>query len=280
MKKLALAIALLLAVRAMCADDGPGPNGDERAPDLRVATFNIENYPKSQRQIVGAFDILRELQPAAVGVQEITRPAMFARDARVALGPTWAFAHCRDCQVQRVGVLFDSARLRLLSTTTHRDTEAYAKAKPAFEARLQDQTDGRIVRILVVHLKAGGDHAETRKRQLRGLRRVVDRVRRHGEPVILLGDFNATGDADRLQLARLADATGLQWVTRSLSCTSYWARDDGCLGTALDHIFSTNPLLSVAARGPCESVGCRPGASCPRFHGDVSDHCPVTAELP
>jgi hypothetical protein len=61
------------------------------------------------------------------------------------------------------------------------------------------------------------------------------------------------------------------------SYSDYWNRSDGCRGTALDHMFLSSNYRAVAARGPCETIGCDPGDRCPAFHREVSDHCPVAA---
>jgi endonuclease/exonuclease/phosphatase family metal-dependent hydrolase len=179
---------------------------------------------------------------------------------------------------QRVGVLFDSGALELLSTRTHRVTEVYDGAKPAFETRLRPGS-GDVLRLLVVHLKAGGDGVELRRRQLGALRPVVADAMRSGDRVVLLGDFNATSEDDRRQIEALSGALELSWASKGLRCTSYWARDDGCRGSALDHVLLSGAARRAAARGPCETEGCEPGAACPIFHRDVSDHCPVVADL-
>ena len=57
----------------------------------RVGTFNIENYPKSDRQEAGAFDAIRSLDAVAIGVQEITDTAAFEASARRRLGEPWRF---------------------------------------------------------------------------------------------------------------------------------------------------------------------------------------------
>ncbi len=259
----------------------------EPRPSLRVATFNIENYPKSPRQEAGAFEAIRQVGVAALGVQEIVEPAAFADAARRRLGERWRFVHAEGGPKQRVGVLFDGGELELLSTHTHRETEAvYPGAKPTFEARLRPAgaslfgpSAGEVLRLLVVHLKAQGDGAELRRAQYQALRPVFAAAMASGERVVLLGDFNATNDSDRDELGALARATGAAWASRDLPCTSYWARADGCRGSALDHVLTWSPPRRIAARGPCESEGCSPGARCPIFREEVSDHCPVVVDL-
>ncbi|HEU4538569.1 MAG TPA: endonuclease/exonuclease/phosphatase family protein, partial [Polyangiaceae bacterium] len=260
----------------------------EPRPGLRVATFNIENYPKSPRQEAGAFEAIRGLEVAALGVQEIVEPAAFAAAAKRRLGDEWRFVFAEGGPKQRVGVLFDGGALELLSTHTYRETErVYPGAKPTFEARLAPKAGGslfgpgagEVLRLLVVHLKAQGDGVERRRAQLQALRPVFAAAVGSGERVVLLGDFNATEPSDRDELGALADATGASWASRDLRCTSYWARADGCLGSALDHVIASAKPRRVAARGPCETEGCSPGASCPIFREEVSDHCPVVVDL-
>lgn len=255
-------------------------------PTLRVATFNIENYPKSPRQEAGAFEAIKAIEVAALGVQEIVEPEAFADGAKRRLGPGWRFVHAEGGPKQRVGVLFDGEALELLSTKTHRETEAiYPGAKPTFEARLRPKAAaslfgaGEVLRLLVVHLKAQGDGADRRKAQLKALRPVFAEAMGSGERVVLLGDFNATGDSDRDELSALAGATGAVWASKDLPCTSYWARPDGCRGSALDHVFASARPKKIMARGPCESEGCAPGSHCPIFREEVSDHCPVVVDL-
>src|SRR5688572_27366138 len=121
---LALAIALLILDRA-CTED------------IRIATFNIENYPKSPAQPPGAFAMIAELDLDIVAVQEITDPVHFASSARERLGKSWRFLHPRRGPEQRIGILYDRDRFDLLSVRELRETIVYSGAKPALEARLR-----------------------------------------------------------------------------------------------------------------------------------------------
>ena len=264
---LLLAAAAAIVVRCSCGDD-----------PLRVATFNIENYPRSEQQVDGAFSLLDELEVQAVAAQEITKPDVFERDAQQRLGASWRFVHSGSGR-QRVGVLYDSAVFELLGSRVHRQTVTYKDAKPVLEARLRPRRGGETLRFFSLHLKAGGEHAATRATQLRALTPVVAEAARSGERVIVAGDYNATGPDDRTGIARFAAKTGLHWATEDLECTAYWARRDECRGSALDHVVTSVATAEATARGPCETEGCQPGNSCPAFHAQVSDHCPVTLDL-
>ena len=91
----------------------------------------------------------------------------------------------------------------------------------------------------------------------------------------MLGDYNATGDADRARLAGLADRTHLVWATEPLACSAFWSREEGCYRSRLDHVLMTARPRHVEARGGCATHGCEMEASCPRYYSEVSDHCPV-----
>lgn len=266
---LIVAIALLALGLTYCGQAAP----------VRVATFNIENFPRDAQQIDGAFEAIDALDAPVIAVQEITEPATFARAARDRLGDEWRFVADSGGGLQHVGVLFDAKRYTLSYARTHDETRTYEGGKPTLEVRLRPRGSGRALRVLVVHLKAGGAYAHVRREQLRQLRPIVEAAVASWDEVVVLGDFNATGDEDRETIARFARATGLTWASEGLRCTSYWNRSDGCRGTALDHVLTRREPEDIRARGPCESIGCDPGDRCPAFHREVSDHCPVTTDL-
>lgn len=244
---------------------------------VTVATFNIENFPRSERQVEGAFRAIGELDAPIIGVQEITDPPAFARYAQARLGESWRFVTHRNGPVQHLGVLYDSARYTLSYTRTHTETQIEGRHKPCLEVRLRPEGGGRAIRVFVLHLKAGGDFAAVRREQLRRLEPVLAEAVESWDDLVVLGDFNATGDADREHLAALSRRLGLHWASEPLACTAYWNRRDGCRGSALDHMLTREVSVDIAARGPCERIGCEPGDRCPVFHREVSDHCPVTA---
>ncbi len=247
------------------------------AGDVRVATFNIESFPRDDRQVRGAFAAIGDLDAPVIAVQEITDPPVFERAAREHLGDEWRFVHDGGEQLHHVGVLYDGSRFELAYARTHDETRLEEHGKPTLEVRLRGS--GRALRLFVVHLKAGGDFAHVRREQLRRLAPIVERAVESWDEVIVLGDFNSTGEEDRQTLARFAAATRLMWASEGLPCTSYWNRSDGCRGSALDHVLTRAEPRHIAARGPCEEIGCSPGDRCPAFHREVSDHCPVSADL-
>lgn len=277
-----VALALVLGVRAIACR--------ERVPPLAFATFNIEDFPKDRRQIDGAFDEIARLDVGFVAVQEIVDPALFSAEAANRLGGAWQFAAistapstapttsgvARVHPTHHLGVLFDRRRFSLVEVTMHDETRLGSTHKPTLEVRLRPAGGGEIVRILVVHLKAGGEFADVRAQQHLALAQIIAY---RPERTVVLGDFNATGDADRASLAALARRTNLAWVTRDLGCTAFWSRDDGCFRSRLDHVLMWQARAEVVAAGACATHGCEWEASCPTYVEQVSDHCPVVVRL-
>ena len=248
-----------------------------------VVTFNIENYPKSERQVDGAFEALEAIEPEIVALQEIRKPEEFRFELRSRLGSRWHTAWPNPSPRHHVGLAYDSGLFEFLSSETHRTTEVCpgAACKPTLEVRLRRKGGAEeTLAVFVVHLKAYDDGIDERREQYRALQDILQAARDRGDRIVLAGDFNSTRAEDRELIAKLAATYQLRWPTRRLDCTGYWKPENRCLGTALDHILVDGASPPGAGRGPCRSVGCDPGESCPVFFHQVSDHCPVTVALP
>jgi endonuclease/exonuclease/phosphatase family metal-dependent hydrolase len=239
-----------------------------------IATFNIENFPRSDRQIERAFELIAEMDASIVGVQEIRDPDRFAREARARLGDSWRVVYADGPHAQKVGVLYDASERSLDWAQTHRETLIGRRAKPVLEARFDDG-----LRVFVVHLTSGARNVERRGAQLAAIETPVREAVRAGDRVLVIGDFNASQPEDRESIAGFAARTGLVWSSEHLACTSYWDRRDGCVGTPLDHVLSWR-AIDVEARGACATHGCDRTDRCPEYCAHVSDHCPVHAALP
>ncbi len=251
-----------------------------RGAALRFATFNIENFPKDAGQVDGAFAEIAALGASFIGVQEIGDPDLFSREAARRLGARWQFAHVDSRPIgerrpgHHIGVLYDASRWTFVAMHVHDETRLErGRHKPVLDVRLR--SGETTISVLVVHLKSGGEGHDIRARQLVALARVVKDVQRRGDRTVLLGDFNATGPADRADLARLATQTGLTWASEPLACTAFWDRDDGCPRSQLDHVLTWARPRSIRAAGACATHGCDWEASCPLYAEHVSDHCPV-----
>lgn len=279
----ALPIFLSMALLSRCEPKPEPPPPD--ASELRVGTFNIEHYPRSNAQAANALGLISTLDTPIIALQEITNVDHLLKSAHQHLGPSWHFAYqayrkppAPGKKRHHHGVLYDSNRVTLLSTTLHHETRIPNEGgKPTFEARFKDP-NGDTLRVLVVHLKSRTEGLPLRLKQHQGLRTIVERVRDQDRALVLMGDFNATAPEDRDALAALARDFDLHWNTEALLCSAYWDRSDGCRSSRLDHILSSEKG-QAQAYGACKDVGCEPGATCPIYTREVSDHCPVVLGL-
>jgi endonuclease/exonuclease/phosphatase family metal-dependent hydrolase len=247
------------------------------APDepLRFATFNIEEFPKDAQQIAAAFDEIARADVGFIAVEEIHDGRVFAREAARRLGEQWRFVQAEPGVKFDLGVLYDSRRFWLKSTRVLDDTRVGGNNKPAFEVRLKPIDGGATIRVIVIHFRCCTEGRETRAAQYVALERVLVAAKRSRDRITVMGDFNATEDADRTALAHLAAATGMVWASEPLACTAFWSRDDGCPRSRLDHVLTWDAPTSVVAGGACATEGCDWQASCPLYADEVSDHCPV-----
>lgn len=246
-----------------------------------IATFNIEHFPRDARQIEGAFDEITATGASIIAAQEITDPTVFLAAARRRLAASWDFVHDhrRIENHHHIGALFDRRAWRLVSSEVHDDTRLGPRDLPVLEVRLAPVDGGDLVRLLIVHLRPMTAGRPVRARQHEVLAKLAGAARDSGERVVVLGDFNATEDGDRDDLAELARAAGLTWATRSLACTAFWRRDDGCPRSRLDHVLTSDPPTRAIVTGGCATHGCDRQERCPLFAEHVSDHCPVVVDF-
>src|SRR5262245_39985740 len=105
---------------------------------LRIATFNIEDFPKDRRPVDAAFDEIVATHASIVAVQEITDRWLFSRTARARLGASWRFVSENtspfDLRQHYIGVAYDGDVWQLISTDVHDDTALDRRLKATFEA--------------------------------------------------------------------------------------------------------------------------------------------------
>jgi endonuclease/exonuclease/phosphatase family metal-dependent hydrolase len=276
MRTFAFALLAVALVARPCAE----------TPQPRLATFNIENFPKDTRQVQGAFEVIAGLGVHMVGVQEIGDVTLFRQQARARLGMDWRFVAIdtgpKDLEESdplwsghSLGLLFDGSRYKQLSIRAHDGTRLETRRhKPVLEVRLEPLQGGSVLRVFVLHLKSGSAGREIRRAQLVELEKILKEARGSGERIVVMGDFNATEPADRVDIARVAEQAGLHWATEPLLCTAFWQRERDCPTSSLDHVLTFAPPTQVEARGACLQ-GCDQQDRCPLYRQEISDHCPV-----
>jgi endonuclease/exonuclease/phosphatase family metal-dependent hydrolase len=270
-------VAAALALRGR----GCGCAGAAGPPRVRIATFNIEHFPRDDEQVRRAFDEIEGLGVDLVAVQEITDPDRFERVAERRLGD-WGFVHtgvAPGMPGHRLGLVYDRSRWLTETLRIHPRSDLDRRCQPVLDVELRPASgEGRWLRVLVVHLRPTTEGRALRVREHERLRRLAASVRRPEQDLVILGDFNATEDADRVDLAALARAADLHWASEGLRCTAFWRRDRDCPTSRLDHVLTSAAPGSVRARGVCERQGCETRRTCPSDALVVSDHCPVTVD--
>jgi endonuclease/exonuclease/phosphatase family metal-dependent hydrolase len=186
-------------------------------------TFNIQHGidGTSRYNLQRAIDTIARVQPDIVGLQEVTRnhpsygcddqPALIASGLRGASGQQWDAAYEQEwftpdvsCQKSGRGTGPETEGLVLLT----RRSMSTPASMPLPDSRIGLQVgirDAYGLPVVVTHLTSGGSQSSTRGQQLD---RLLGWARGFGEPLIVMGDFNAGPDAPELQapLAGYRDA--------------------------------------------------------------------------
>jgi len=223
MRRSSCAVAILsgwLFAAAACGGSSPATpsatstTGSGRAPvRLKVMTFNIQHGidGTNRYNLQRAIDTIARAQADIVGLQEVTRnhpyyacddqPAKLAAGLRAATGQAWEVAYEQEwftldvsCQSSGRG---DGRETEGLAFLTRR-----AMSPPSMQvlpdSRIGLQIairDAYSLPIVVTHLSSGAAKLSARTQQID---RLVAWARAFGQPLILMGDFNAGPQAPEL----------------------------------------------------------------------------------
>ncbi|MBN1488996.1 MAG: endonuclease/exonuclease/phosphatase family protein, partial [Phycisphaerae bacterium] len=199
-----IAIAVTAGLVAGCSAIRPG-DPTSKAADLRVMTFNIrfgtandgEDHWKHRREMV--FQVLRDHEPDVLGLQEALRFQI--NEMHEAVPGYGEIAVGRDDGKdagETAAILYRSARLEVDAHGTFwlSDTPEVPGSKHwgntitriCTWARLHDRRTGAHFYVFNAHL----DHRSQPARE-RGAELIAQRInqRPHGDPILLMGDFNA-----------------------------------------------------------------------------------------
>jgi endonuclease/exonuclease/phosphatase family metal-dependent hydrolase len=226
----ATTLAAWLVVASACGGDTPAnpsataTTGSSRpAVQVKVMTFNIQHGidGSSRYNLQRAIDTIARAQPDIVGLQEVTRnhpfyacddqPARLAAGLRAATGQAWNVAYEQEwftpdvsCQNSGRG---DGRETEGLAFLTRRSMSSPSMLQLP-DSRIGLQTAVRDVYglpIVVTHLSSGAAKLSARTQQID---RLIAWARGFGQPLIVMGDFNAGPQAPELQpvLAGFRDA--------------------------------------------------------------------------
>lgn len=300
-----LLVVLLVALWALFGErlrglvglPGDGSAPAKPAARLRIATWNLRNFPDEGQDLPRLRARLQELAADVIAVQEVRDPA-----ALQALMPGWglALSEAGGRGGQRLGFLYDRSAVELVGAPREHAALAMGGAvRPGFSGYLRARDGGPDFHVVVVHLKARAEGFALRRAQWDALGEILKDVARGDDDLVLLGDFNATGPerggpAEELEaLDARFGALGLRRVDNAAGCSVYWhgARRDawhepslldlvwiGGLREAGDAGLEARALLHCA-RHRCAAL--RSTEAHPeRDYVDLSDHCPVIVDVP
>ncbi len=318
------AASLVLRNQMRCAGfPGPGPSVGEMPPappgadHLRIASWNVRNFPLDERpqdrdlgysrrtNICDLQEALAGLDAHILGLQEVNDTRRFPPILRRAypdrkMGIRFSAGGGRHGQ--HLAIAWDVGALELLSEPVDIDATIFeAGMRPAFAAHFRSRRQsGLDFTVIVVHHESGPRNFGDRRKQNRALADWIEaRVQEIDDPdVILLGDFNTTGsprggiDGELQSMDAILGRAGLRRLHNQLGCSSYWEgggdRDGVQKPSLLDHVFlggfgSGEPVVPIqpwlhCARLQCADLISYPGKEDGTFW-DVSDHCPLTFEI-
>ena len=318
------AVFLVPLLRSPCHGfAGPGvtaadlPPGPPKPGNLRIATWNIRNFPGESRPQYPDLGFLRKTNPCdleavlrglrtdVLGVEEIRKPGALRkllREVRPSQRFREVFTRSGGQWGQHVGIAWDQRHLRLVEGPVEVRTVALSdKLRPALAVYLRSTRDhGVDFSVVQVHLRAGPRGYEQRLEQYRRLARWLPSwIARVGDTdVVVQGDFNTTGPrggtlADELAAAdRIFAKAGFRRLANASGCSEYWEgpgpRDGVQQPSLLDQVYVSgfeelDQAVELKAWLHCARYGCRPFVSRPGHEDgtfwDVSDHCPLTYEV-
>ncbi len=264
---------------------------------VTVATFNIRFFPEPSTDVARVAETVAELPASIIAVQEIRDVAAMhrmladasrrsGRDYRLLPGPCGGRG-----EALTTGVIYDARRWTVLEHMGYPGLEpdgacGREHGQPGTLGVFEGKR-GERVGVLSVHLwPFPRRFAERREQWAKVVELVTAARRRHGVPILAMGDYNSTGyrgepPQEKSFIEATVDAAGFTLPTADIPCTEYWRPPDSdgdYLPSTLDHVVTAGGRWEPAAvKGLCERMACQPRPEDeldPDFKV-VSDHCPV-----
>lgn len=301
-RRLVSALLLTIAVFYGWLDPrGATAVGPRPPAAIRIVTWNLRNFPvepddPDDRDPPHDRDRLRRtieaLQPDVLALQEVHDAEAIA----MLLGPDFEVTASEHGgpRGQHLVIAWRTSRIRPTGPPTEHDAIALdGRLRPALSAPFVLRSSERRFTVMAVHLKARPQGASIRREQWDHLASAIDRLLEHDTDLVLLGDFNVTGDTLLGTASEERQALETKLAESNLTpievgaCTSYWhgVRHDRWVEPArLDLAFAAgfadaHPVASAGTH--CRRHRCEPFADAdddPSFAG-LSDHCPVVVDM-
>lgn len=282
----ALVVAYILFGDAFKRSAGIGTGAPPpRAPgSVRVVSWNLRNFPGEDQDRRAIARELGKIDADVVALQEVLDV-----EAIEELLPGYEFVHSesggRGEQYLAIGVRKGET---LLASEEHPELAMGGSVRPALSATAQ--VGPHRFEVVTVHLKATPDGYDLRERQWRELDALARAALEDGDPLLIVGDFNATGARDG---GPAEERTALSLALEPLEpafpiegCSAYWEgerRDVWKEPSLLDFGFASGVDVTATVRGTCGRHRCKPLRSSIEYpnpnYEDLSDHCPVIFDI-
>ncbi|MFK7991112.1 MAG: endonuclease/exonuclease/phosphatase family protein [Sandaracinaceae bacterium] len=290
MRRRCCVVALVMLVGCGPASTPDAGTPDTGAPDatldagrltspLRIATWNIENFPRHRDTISSVASVIQEEELDLVAVQEVVDDLAFGwldeelpdHDVVIADDPR-AF--------QRLALIYRRSRVAVSDVDVLFTGDRSAFPRSPLAARVEVRRGDDVVfdfTVVVVHLKASIDN-ESRLRRVAAIEALDGwmraRVEGVGDPdIVLLGDFNdnLTDEPSQNVFGPLLDAERYTFLTLPLEASG--ARTFLFFDAFLDHVMLTESARQVYGDGTTEILPL--DQSLDDYTTRVSDHLPV-----
>ena len=271
---------------------------------LTFSTFNIRNFDDASHatDVDKLRELLLEVDADLFGLQEIVDVKDFQKLTKRLPGYQFVASHCGGGGKQKLGYLYKTEKLNLLSVeeiaeigNLDSSSAACGSLRPIFKALFQTN-DGQEFYAMNVHLKAGSGTRNYSRRhdQYDILEHYMIEAQKELKNLVVFGDFNTTGyslrDQDYQAFVRMVEGSNIQDLGKDLECTSYWTgpnrRSRYHQGSVLDHILMTESFLGkrveeIALHGHCKKMECKDAtvSELGDIYDRVSDHCPLAATI-
>jgi uncharacterized protein len=290
-----------------------------REGNLRVATFNIRNYPffpapdgvsggglpttySAETDRDALLAVLDTLAFDLLAVEEICDATAFEDlldDLGERTGRTYAFVLSQNQKgnPQHVGIVVDAAKLRIDDVREHEEVNVTGSLRPALSAHVVSTAeDGLDLGVMVLHLASGDSNkrALLRQTQMQAAAQIVSarQLEDADGDYLVMGDLNtADGEPEIAGLdAALATAAATHQPNQS-GCSAYYLKKSSNPLTRpswIDHVFrasldEVDPDVAIESGAHCAVHRCEQFESSDAASGgtfySVSDHCPVYFEV-
>jgi len=246
--------------------------------ELRVATWNVEHFPKSDATEAAVVSVVEQLGLDFVAMQEIESRTPFDRVVAALEGHTGELGRAADT---RVGAILQDDALEVAHVEHVFTDDSWAFPRPVLvvTTALPSHPELGEITFAVVHLKAmtDADSEKRRKSAIGKLRAWIDARRAQGDTnIVVLGDWN--DDIDDVGFhdifAPLVDdpAAGMVALTESLADVGEFSFVP--FERLIDHVLVTEELLGTIDVADVRALHLEETWN-GDYLRDVSDHRPV-----